>query len=284
MELIMNEELSNYRDYMIENLFLELDNFNIITEAYFDKNMFKTLLEKIKDIIRLLKEKVQKLTKRIKGDVKKSQDEKALNKLRKDKIKAIELYPEGMAKSYIHYVNILSKKKDSRYVGILLKTLKSFFDDESLKVDNLIEVTEKVKSDTDYNYFLLDDEFRIDVKSDLYNSIYYADEIFEFSIKNIETELKELKKLEDYLKEFEKIVDNMKYVSELPNDNVLNTYLQSAKSGLIAVKFDIKLSTDLYLFYRNIIQSTYIYVYGNKSLEYKRVDMNKDLNYFNNVE
>jgi hypothetical protein len=246
--------------------------------------MFKTLLEKIKDIIRLLKEKVQKLTKRIKGDVKKSQDEKALNKLRKDKIKAIELYPEGMVKSYIHYVNILSKKKDSRYVGILLKTLKSFFDDESLKVDNLIEVTEKVKSDTDYNYFLLDDEFRIDVKSDLYNSIYYADEIFEFSIKNIETELKELKKLEDYLKEFEKIVDNMKYVSELPNDNVLNTYLQSAKSGLIAVKFDIKLSTDLYLFYRNIIQSTYIYVYGNKSLEYKRVDMNKDLNYFNNVE
>jgi hypothetical protein len=70
MELIMEQELFDYKQNILESLILEINNFDSISlnEAYDSKkkNIFKRIFEKIIKALKIIKEKIEDLLKKIK--------------------------------------------------------------------------------------------------------------------------------------------------------------------------------------------------------------------------
>jgi hypothetical protein len=224
MDLIMSNELSNYKDYMIETLFLELDNFNLITETSNTgdkKNVFRTVIEKIGRVIKLLKEKIIEIVKKIKGIFKKDQDQKTLSILKKEKLKSNQIYIDNIFQKYIKYDYIITRrnKLTSNAIDDLIKTIDYCSTKVSSDINDMKLLEKKLEQSIDHEHdyiaqnrdllYTIENNDIKDLSNYRESDNIYAYEIFEFSIKNIEEAQKELLKNTDYLNKFEKSRDKL---------------------------------------------------------------------------
>jgi hypothetical protein len=293
MDLIMSNELSNYKDYMIENLFLELDNFNLITETSNTgdkKNVFRTVIEKIGRVIKLLKEKIIEIVKKIKGIFKKDQDQKTLSILKKEKLKSNQIYIDNIFQKYIKYDYIITRrnKLTSNAIDDLIKTIDYCSTKVSSDINDMKLLEKKLEQSIDHEHdyiaqnrdllYTIENNDIKDLSNYRESDNIYAYEIFEFSIKNIEEAQKELLKNTDYLNKFEKSRDKLyqlmykKGDENRDDDDKFDDYVRLVRNITLSmnlamnnIKSELNFSTDLYDFYRNVIKETYYYIYKEEN-------------------
>jgi hypothetical protein len=294
MELIMSNELSNYKDYMIESLFSELDNFNLITEASSNtgdkKNVFRTVIEKIGRVIKLLKDKIIEIIKKIKGIFKKDQDQKTLSILKKEKLNSNQIYIDNIFQNYIKYDYIITRrnKLTSNAIDDLIKTIDYCSTKVSSDINDMKLLEKKLEQSIDHEHdyiaqnrdllYTIENNDIKDLSNYRESDNIYAYEIFEFSIKNIEEAQKELLKNTDYLNKFEKSRDKLyqlmykKGDENRDDDDKFDDYVRLVRNITLSmnlamnnIKSELNFSTDLYDFYRNVIKETYYYIYKEEN-------------------